>query len=499
MRRILFVSDYAPTESNSSGIVMAEQLLYLKKYAEIDILIYSSEMVEYNAIKTKSGRIYQRAKLGERQVNIKNNCIKRLFELLFNQTVLKVWLKLEKRFLKRVLRPEEYSEIFISVQGLYLAKLLVDFKFEKNSVIVQYWDPDIWWAERHNFTDHSTSEIFEVHRSMERKDYIREILVPSEGMADAIRARSEIEYSKVREFYPSLRYFSETVAPPKSFTDIRNKFSKIVVLAGAIYALEEIRFMIDVIEELNISSPNDKIQLIFIGPKRLSSDAQKLTQRDKNNSFIHFLGRLSVAEVDACLQLSDVNFLPYPFWHRELVKQSFPSKFSKYLGSGRNMLIAAPRHSSLTILLSKHGLHEGVVTTLSKTNLAKELSLLLSDFTYSEKQLKKLESIKREVFSSYSFETNLHSVFNLNDENPVEQDVIDVTIPVKQTWVHSFNKFIRDLSLFLENITIHPTHIFAIYLYQVFNLFGIIKFIKLIIGERNYERFLVGIKVRMKF
>ena len=99
MRRILFISDYAPTESNSGGIVMAEQLNHLKKYAEIDFLIYSSALVEYEGLKTESGRIYQRVKLGERQLNIRNKRIKRLVEIFFDQTALKIWFMQEKSYL----------------------------------------------------------------------------------------------------------------------------------------------------------------------------------------------------------------------------------------------------------------------------------------------------------------------------------------------------------------------------------------------------------------
>jgi hypothetical protein len=498
MRRILFISDYAPTESNSGGIVMAEQFNYLKKYADIDFLIYSSALVEYRGLKTESGKICQRVKLGERQVNIRNKRIKRLVEILFDQTALKIWLIQEKSYLRKNFKNGVYSEIFITVQGLYLAKLLVDFKFEKNSVILQYWDPDVWWAEQHNFTDHATNEIFEVHKSMERKEYIRHILVPSEGMAHAIRNRSEIEYSKVREFYPLEKNFFERVEPPKAFTDIRSKFSKIVVMAGQIYAAEEIRIMIDVIEELNKSNLKDEIQLIFIGPTEPSLIRQLLRQSGENRSFIHFLGRFSVAETDACLMRSNINFLPYPFWNRELVKQSFPSKFSKYLGSGRNMLIAAPNYSSLAILLSKYGVHEGLVTTLSKTNLSREISCLLSDSYYSEQQLLKFDLIKQELFSPNFFDGNLHSVFEFKDEISKNQDVMTVTISVKQNWVHFFNSFVRNSSFFLENLK-SPFKILVFFIFRLFYQFGITRLIRLVIGENNYEKFKVRIKTRMKF
>jgi hypothetical protein len=498
MRRILFISDYAPTESNSGGIVMTEQLLYLKQYAEIDFLIYSSEMVEYRALKTKSGKIHQRVKLGERQIDFKKKRVKRLVEVIFSQTVLRLWLMQEKRFLKEIFKQGDYSEIFITVQGLYLAKLLVDFEFKSNSVILQYWDPDVWWAEQHNFTDHSTTEIFETHKSMEKKDYIRHIFVPSEGMALAVRSRSEIDITKVKEFYPSEEFLFERVEPPEAFTNIRKKFSKIVTMAGSTYALEEITILIDTIEEHNRLNPEDEIQLVFIGPKRLSTGKHLLNQGDENGSFIHLLGRLSVAETDACLRRSNLNFLPYPFWNRELVKQSFPSKFSKYLGSGSNMLIAAPIYSSLVVLLSKYGVHEGLVTTLSKTNLSRETLRLLNDSNYSEQQLLKLELIKRELFSSTFFNSSLESAFNVSKEISKEEEVITVTIPVKQTWVHLFNSFVRDLSFWLENL-MSPLKTFIFLLYQLLYKLGVIRLIKSRIGENSYEKLLAVLKRRVKF
>jgi hypothetical protein len=162
------------------------------------------------------------------------------------------------------------------------------------------------------------------------------------------------------------------------------------------------------------------------------------------------------------------------------------------------MLIAAPNYSSLAILLSKYDVHEGLVTTLSKTYLSRETSRLLSDDNYSEQQLLKFELIKQELFSSKVFNSNLQYAFNFNDKISKEQDVITVTIPVKQNWVHFFNSFVRDFSFFLENLY-SPLKTSVFLLYQLFYQLGIIRFIKLIIGKKNYEKFIVVLKRRVKF
>jgi hypothetical protein len=162
------------------------------------------------------------------------------------------------------------------------------------------------------------------------------------------------------------------------------------------------------------------------------------------------------------------------------------------------MVIAAPNYSSLAILLSKYDIHEGLVTTLSKTNLSRETSRLLSDDNYSEQQLLKFELIKKELFSQKYFYNSLQYAFNFNDKISKEQDVITVTIPVKQNWVHFFNSFVRDFSFWLENLY-SPLKTSVVLLYQLFNQFGVIRFIKLTIGEKNYEKFIVALKRRVKF
>jgi hypothetical protein len=130
--------------------------------------------------------------------------------------------------------------------------------------------------------------------------------------------------------------------------------------------------------------------------------------------------------------------------------------------------------------------------------LSREISCLLSDSYYSEQQLLKFDLIKQELFSPNFFDGNLHSVFEFKDEISKNQDVMTVTISVKQNWVHFFNSFVRNSSFFLENLK-SPFKILVFFIFRLFYQFGITRLIRLVIGENNYEKFKVRIKTRMKF
>ena len=139
-----------------------------------------------------------------------------------------------------------------------------------------------------------------------------------------------------------------------------------------------------------------------------------------------------------------------------------------------------------------------MVTTLSKTNLFRETSRLLNDSYYSEQQLLKLELIKQELFSSSYFNTSLQSAFSFKNEISTEEDLTTFIIPVKQTWVHYFNSLVRALAFVLNNFT-SPLRTFIFLLYRLFYKFGVIRLIKLRIGEKKYEKLIAGVKRRLKF
>lgn len=493
--KVLLISDYAPTESNSGGIVMAQQLYFLRLFFNVDILVYSSEERTYDALSMKSGKIFHRVKLGERVIRVRSNTMKRILEYFFSVTILKLWLILEKMYLRKILKEDKYDQILISVQGLFLAKLLCDVKFPKDSVILQYWDPDHWWAEQHNFSKQLSKEINQVHVLMEKADYTSKILVPSKGMADAVSKRSELKESQLCVLYPAEEFPSNFVEAPIAFEEIRKAFSTVIVMAGATYALAEIQLMIEVVEEMNLGRPNDQIQVVFIGPDGISIDSRFLNQA---KGFVHLLGRLSVAETDACLRLANINFLPYPFWNRVLVEQSFPSKFSKYLGSTRNMLIVAPSYSSLSILLKSYNLFEGVVKTLSKTNLKREINLLLEDEFYAHQQLRKFSLIREELFSQSVFEEKLKSAFKCRSENFGSIEIIKVKIAPKRTWVNTFNSSVRNFSFFIENLR-NPLPILVYFIYRLLYLAKFPTLAKSLIGEANYQKYRNALRKRIKY
>jgi hypothetical protein len=245
----------------------------------------------------------------------------------------------------------------------------------------------------------------------------------------------------------------------------------------------------------------NKLALVFIGPVEGSEGYQALTELKFQNENLFLLGRYTPQEVEACLELSDVNFLPYPFWNKTLVTESFPSKLPKYVGSLRPILLLAPAYSSPTEFLKSQSVQSGLVTVMSKTNLSNEIINLLENKSVIESQIQGLRRINQEVFSKKIFSKNLSDVFNLQIENyeEINSEIEYFNVPVQESWVQKANMLIRNTSFMIENYR-RPRFVarsFVLRYRQAIKL-GIISNISRIIGPERYKKYIYGQASKLK-
>jgi len=490
MRKILFISDYAPTESNSGGLVMLEQLDFLRNYFTADILVYNSASETYSASLQKSARIYVRSKFGELQPNIQNRFIKRFLEVLFNTLIIKPWLLNEKKKLQSIIDNQNHETVFITIQGLYLAKLLNLVHFKDKSVVIQYWDPDSWWALNHNFSKQSVLEIYNQHKILNESKAARKILVPSEGMAESLISRSSSLNQKIEVFYPAIKAVADTCDAPSSYTQIRNRHKRLLLFTGNVYTLPELLLLVDTIISLNESDPDLDLAFVVIGPTSGDPAHTAFTEIASVKSKIYLIERLSPSEIDTCLSLADINFLPYPFTNRQLVKESFPSKFSKYLGAKRPILFLTPDYSSLSRMIRESGISIGLVVVPSKTNLKYSILQILKSSEVQKLQLSQLLDLEKKYFSKDKQQNLLAEVFQIDkneDQNKQDLELVKTEVYVSRDWTQAVNFSIRFFSvLFGPKLQGNVLHRFLIFLKGFMKVlaYNILEFI---LGKDNLK------------
>jgi Glycosyl transferases group 1 len=446
VHKILLISDYLPGENTSGGVVLFDQVRLLSKVADVDAIVFSAADHDYIGKLPINAKAFIRSKPGENQIPIKPQRAHRTTENVFNFAVLNLWLRNERKFVRATLKNGGYSHVLITVQGLYMAKLFEKIDFGDSRLIIQYWDPDLWWAEQHNFSNKAKMEIVRRHIDLESRVNTSAVLVPSEGMKRSILQRSGILESKVRVFYPLSKFGVDYAECPEVFKQLRKQYSKLIVFTGSMYAFTEIKWMINTLSSIDFKLENeDEIGFVIIGlpTNKQSVELYEYTKRLPN---LHLLGRIPAAQVDSCLKLSDLNFLPYPFWHRLLVEESFPSKLAKYLGAEKPILIFAPSYSSLSRMLNENGLTHGVVEVLSKTNICNQITQLLTNQNVIAEQKKQLSRILNSHFTEdIAEETLLYAINHSGSKIVAAGDVMfrDVLVKVPNDWIQKCNVAIR--------------------------------------------------------
>ena len=182
--KLLAISDYGPSEDFAGGLVLGKEMRILEQFFSIDWKLYSSHDGKYSFFVPKESTTNVIGKPGEKLPNIRNRFIRNLVSELFERLVTRKWIKKEKARLQEYLDSHRYDYIFLSLQGQMLPRLISEIDFKNTKVIVQYWDPFTWWAREHNLTNLTRKRTLECYRIIDNR--ADKILVPSEGMADAI-------------------------------------------------------------------------------------------------------------------------------------------------------------------------------------------------------------------------------------------------------------------------------------------------------------------------
>ena len=445
--RVLFISDYLPNKVTSGGIVLIEEIEHLSQYFEFDFLLFDSTGSSYSAYLPEGSGLFVRPKLAE---NLPLSTFPRfqyLLDIVWLNLVVKYWSRKERKHLKTLLELQRYDYIFLTLEGLHVSEVVNPKITQGLKLVLQYWDPETWWAKNHNFSKYSRKRIIENHTKLEKVSV--SVIVPSSGMKDKILERSKKRDKDVYVLYPRKSYLKR--AAEESFENEKTSgaYSKSVFLVGGIYALPEILQFIKALENVR-SRHNIDIGFFIVGPEIGSSGYAKiLKEGNARGGFVHFIEKVSPDLAESLMADADLNFLPYPFSFRDLAVESFPSKFAKYIGAKRPILIFAPHYSSLIKTLKSNGLSTGMVTETSIGNLTFELERLLIDEQYNTEHLKELVEIEKKMYSEELFDGVLGNAFNtLETKLITSSGLVERNLELTDSWVTRLNSTGRSSWLF---------------------------------------------------
>jgi hypothetical protein len=308
-----------------------------------------------------------------------------------------------------------------------LPRLISEIDFKNTKVIVQYWDPFTWWAREHNLTNLTRKRTLECYRIIDNR--ADKILVPSEGMADAIDSGMKADVlanRKINTLFIPVHDLPSEQDIPKDILIKMSQYDVKIVFAGSLYALFEFGLLIKALDSIAWKDKDKKIGLFAIGSTLIPEEFER--------SHVHKIPRVSESRADSILMAADLLFLPYPLNSADIAKQSFPSKLSTYVGIEQPLLVIASANSSLVEFLKSHGWERGIVSNASVTNLVGELRYLLTkNGAATSREL--VGNLKREALSASTFQKTLFDVFNLEEKKRFTQEItVFLCEPANDRW-----------------------------------------------------------------
>lgn len=445
-KNILIVSDLGPSSEFAGGLVMIDLIKVLSEEYKIDLILFNSYPEEYTFELPADSNVMVFGKPGERLPATGSRILSEFIGLLFEGSVTKKWLKSSKKLIQTEIKSEKYVDVFFILQGQFMPRLAAELDLSTLRVFSQYWDPLEWHAQNYNLSRRTLRKLRDAYIRFESNSDLN-VLVPSEGMKEAIAFRSKIEPKCIHVVYPpaqSLKYQGEL---PSNILEVINKRSIFFVYAGGLYAVDAIKVFIEALELIDFQINGQEINFLII-----SSEVDAITVTSPN---VILSKRLSADMVNRILGEADLSILPYPFDSPILTQQAFPSKFPTYSKHAKNLLLIAPSESSLMLFAKENNLCVGTVSTLSKSGIASELLHLFSNKNQADQSVI-IQTIYQKYFTHEVFSSQIRDIFNLQDlEASIGQPISYVIKPNMESFsrINRFARLIKPFLRFLRRIS----------------------------------------------
>lgn len=444
-KTILIVSDLGPSSEFAGGLVMIDIIKVLSEEYKIDLILFNSYPEEYKFELPPDSKVKVFGKPGERMPSTGNRILSEFIGLLFEGLITRKWLKSSKKLVQAEIKSEKYVDVFFILQGQFMPRLAAELDLSTLRVFSQYWDPLEWHVQNYNLSRRTMKKLRDAYIRFESNSNLN-ILVPSEGMKEAVALRSEVEPKCIHVVYPpaqSLKYQGEL---PSNILEVINKKSIFFVYAGGLYAVDAIKVFIEALALIDFQINGQEINFLII-----SSEVDALTVTSPN---LILSRRLSADMVNRILGEADLSILPYPFDSPILTQQAFPSKFPTYSKHAKNLLLIAPSESSLMLFAKENNLQVGAVSTLSKSGIASELLHLFSNKNLAEQSVT-IQKIYQKYFTYEVFRSQIRDIFNLQElESLIGKPISYMIKPNVESFsrINRFARLIKPLLRFLARI-----------------------------------------------
>lgn len=251
-------------------------------------------------------------------------------------------IKLISKKVRDYIKNNKIDKIWCPLQGETLIKVLYDVTQRvKIPYITQTWDPIEWMLDDRKYSNERKNEVLSIYEKL---------LVNASFCFTASSNMTKVykkEYNKnAIELYTYMdinRY--------KDFYLDKNKKEFVIVLAGQMYSVNQIKILLDAIVNLNWKYNGKKIIFKYFG-----NDKPKVFTSKKYQNII-WAGYVTQEKLIEEMNKANLLYCPYFFdtegTFAKIAFQSFPSKVVTYLTANTPILVHAPSSSSIYSFFDK--------------------------------------------------------------------------------------------------------------------------------------------------
>lgn len=376
MTNILIVSDIAPTEYYTAGIVLEQVLKFTNANVEFSCFTFKDDALPNYLMST--------------YLSVHNSFVARKPNEDWNSIPLPQYFsKLGERFASRdteklvqeILKINSYrifDHIIVVIQGQTSIRIYNSLFSYGLPVSTLHWDMWSWW-EKSKKVPHDFRKVVDLmYENMRTKGCH---LMPSKGFINKLR----LEENSALTLYPCM---VETFVG-KNAKDHLNQSNRLdIVFLGQHYAKKEISEFLEMLDFLHWKLKEKEIFLHAFGSQIVS---------ERRNVINH--GWIKYEELPPLISRFHIAFVPYPRsnYFSDVVETSFPSKLVTYVSAGLPVVAFGPTRYAAKEVVDRIG------CTFSNNSVS-ELLFCLDRVLSSYEDLKEeTKVIYDEMFSPFAF------------------------------------------------------------------------------------------------
>lgn len=382
MTKILIVSDIAPTELYTAGIVLEQVLKFTNANVEFSCFTFKDDALPNYLLSTylPVHNSYVARKPNEDWNSIP---LPQFFSKVGERFASRDTEKLVREILK-INSYRSFDHIIVVIQGqtsIRIYNTLFSFGLPVSTL---HWDMWGWW-EKSKKVPHNFRKVVDLmYENMRTKG---NHIMPSNGFSNKLR----LEENSALTLYPCM---IEKFVGKNSRDQLSQSNRLDIVFLGHQYAKKEISEFLEMLDLLSWKLSEKEIFLHAFGSQIVS---------EHQNVINH--GWFKYEELPRLISKFHIAFMPYPRsdFFAEVVETSFPSKLATYVSAGLPVIAFAPTHYAAKEFVERIGY---TISNNSTGELLISLNYILSNYEELKEETK---VIYDEMFSPCAFHRSINT------------------------------------------------------------------------------------------